>query len=139
MDLEAVWGSGPNDIYVVGIGALVLHSADAGTTWQRVTVPVSANIGLWDVWGSAANDVYIVGDRGTVLHGSVTNFSAVNIGGVTASVNDVWGASASDVYLFGASGLIMHGSVSGGFAKQMSGTSTDTLWYGWGSADGSDV
>jgi photosystem II stability/assembly factor-like uncharacterized protein len=139
LDLEAIWGSGPNDIYIVGIGGIVLHSANAGSSWQRVTVPVSNGLALWDVWGSAVNDVYLVGDRGTVLHGSGTGFSAVNIGSVSSSVNDVWGASAGDVYLFGANGLIMHGSAGGGFTKQMSGTSTDTMWYGWGSADGSDV
>jgi photosystem II stability/assembly factor-like uncharacterized protein len=138
-DLEAIWGSGPNDVYVVGVAAVLLHSANAGASWQKVTVPVSTATPLWDVWGSAAGDVYIVGDRGTVLHGSGTSFSGVTIGGVTSSVNDVWGASASDVYLFGAGGLVLHGSAGGGFNKQNAGTTSDTLWYGWGSGDGNDV
>jgi hypothetical protein len=137
-DLEAVWGSGPNDVYVVGTAATVLHSTNGGATWSKLSVSVSVGNGLWDVWGSGANDVYIVGDKGTVLHGNAASFTPVNVG-VSSYINDVWGSSASDVYLFGGGGLIMHGSASGGFTKQPSGSTTDVILYGWGSADGSDV
>jgi hypothetical protein len=116
----------------------VLLSANAGSSWQEVSVPASTGAGLWEVWGSGASDVYIVGDKGLALHGSGTSFTAVNLGGVTTYINDVWGSSASDVYLFGGGGLIMHGSASGGFTKQNPGTS-DIMMYGWGSADGSSV
>jgi len=137
-DLEAIWGSSANDVYVVGKGATMLHSANAGASWQKVTLPESPTVGLWDIWGAGAADIYVVGDKSQVLHGSGTSWSVVNIGNQGTYINDVWGSSSSDVYLFGGNGLIMHGAASGGFTNQSSGT-TDAMMYGWGSADGNDV
>jgi photosystem II stability/assembly factor-like uncharacterized protein len=135
--LESMWGSGPNDVYVVGLRGLLLHSSNAGASWQKVPVPTTVD--LYDVWGSGADDVYLVGTKGQVLHGSGTNFTAVSLPGmVMVALQDVWGSSASDVYLFGGNGSIFHGSAAAGFTKQTSGTS-DNLYYGWGTASGSDV
>lgn len=137
--LEAVWGSSADDVFVVGTSGLVLHTTNGGAKWTQLSVPVAPSIYLYDVWGSSASDVYIVGDKGSVLHGSGTSFTSVTLpGGVSTFLNCVWGSSPSDVYLFGGMGTILHGSAGAGFVKQTSGV-TDNLYYGWGSADGSDV
>jgi photosystem II stability/assembly factor-like uncharacterized protein len=63
--LNAVWGSGPNDVYVVGGIGLILHSSD-GTSWTRQTSGSAEYLN--GVWGSGPNDAVVVGDNGTVLH-----------------------------------------------------------------------
>ena len=65
-DLNGVWGSGPNDVYVVGNSGTVLHSVD-GIAWTPLTSGTS--VALNAVWGSGPTDVYIVGGSGTILHG----------------------------------------------------------------------
>jgi photosystem II stability/assembly factor-like uncharacterized protein len=126
-DLEAIWGSGPNDIYAVGLKGTVLHSTN-GTTWSSMGLGAAA---LYDVWGTSATDVYIVGS-GVVYHGGSGGFSALSTP-VTGQqvVNCVWGASASDVYMLGTSGFNLHGSAAAGFTKQTAPTA-DVFLYGWG-------
>jgi hypothetical protein len=125
-DIEAIWGSGPNDIYAVGLKGTVLHSTN-GTTWTSMGLGAAA---LYDVWGTSATDVYIVGS-GVAYHGGSGGFSAV--GGINAQqvVNCVWGASTSDVYMLGTSGFNQHGSQASGFTKNTAPTG-DVFLYGWG-------
>jgi len=70
-NLYGIWGSGPNDIYVVGEDGTILHSTGDGT-WATQTSGVSVD--LIAVWGSGSGDVYVVGgnetnpDQGVILH-----------------------------------------------------------------------
>lgn len=72
--LYGVWGSGPDDVWIVGgipDGAatadddLVLHWD--GVALTRVAVPVRGAT-LFKVWGAAADDVWVSGQGGTMLH-----------------------------------------------------------------------
>ena len=49
--LEAIWGSGPNDIYTVGsgTGGTILHYD--GVAWKAETSPLTTHSFLHDVWG----------------------------------------------------------------------------------------
>ncbi len=60
---RSMGGSGPDDVWVVGDYARVLHWD--GTSWSQVVVPVSEN--LRDVWVAPEGDVFIVGDAGTLV------------------------------------------------------------------------
>jgi hypothetical protein len=53
--LYGVWGSGPNDIYVVGLGGVILHSNGDGV-WQPEASGTLAN--FVDVYGSGPNEIY---------------------------------------------------------------------------------
>ncbi|HEY4181101.1 MAG TPA: hypothetical protein VGM90_29860 [Kofleriaceae bacterium] len=66
LDLNGVWASGPNDIYVVGDKGLLAHSTD-GATWTLVAIP-NLTTSLAAVWGTGPNDVFVVGGKGTILH-----------------------------------------------------------------------
>lgn len=59
-----IWGSAPDDIFLLGSNGAVLHFDG-----QTVTpfAGVSGN-SLHAVWGRAFNDVYAVGDQGRVVH-----------------------------------------------------------------------
>jgi len=62
--LDAVWGSGDNNVYAVGYGGRVLHFD--GSKWKAQQVPTTEH--LRGIWGTSADDVHVVGDRGTILH-----------------------------------------------------------------------
>lgn len=107
VEFKEVWGSAPDDVYVVGgdynAGGIILHYD--GSAWKQiqtsVTVPLSA------VWGSAADDVFVVGYWGTILHfdGSAW-YPMTEKEGLT--LNGVWGTGPADVFAVGDYGLVLH-------------------------------
>ena len=64
--LFGVWGSGADDVYLVGGGGLVLHGTQRGAAWAQE--PSGTDEDLLAVWGSGPGDVYAVGYAGTILH-----------------------------------------------------------------------
>jgi hypothetical protein len=93
-DLAAVWGSGPNDVWVVGYN-MIVH-------WDGMTWSISpANVGPMNgVWGTSQKDVWAVGESGAILHydGMVWVPSDA---GTSATLNGVWGSGRSDVWTVG--------------------------------------
>jgi hypothetical protein len=103
--LQAVWASGPNDVWVAG--SPTLHWD--GRAWSEVALP-SPRFALppSSVWGTAANDLWMVGDshlagqRPILLHYDGSSWSdqasaldqKIGLGGV-------WGAGKDDVYVVG--------------------------------------
>jgi hypothetical protein len=71
-DLQAVWGSGPDDVYaggyVAGSGSAtngaLLHKGATG--WSAVATPPVG--GILGIGGSSADDVFAVGVGGSILH-----------------------------------------------------------------------
>jgi len=80
VDLNAIWGSGPDDIYIVGINGQAEHSSDFGGSW------IARNLGvdLYGVWGFSGTDVYAVGD-GAIFH-STDHGLTWNAGATATSV-----------------------------------------------------
>lgn len=60
-DLRGMWGTGPDDIFVVGNDNFIAHYN--GSEWVTMSVPISVDIDLYDVWGASSDDVYAVGWR----------------------------------------------------------------------------
>ncbi len=135
-DLEGVWGASAMEVWTVGKRGTVLHTLDGGTSWTAISLSTTNDV--YDVWGAGASDVYVVGASGMVRHWNGTSFSTVTVSAGMTFLNCVWGSSGSDVYIFGGNGLGLHGSAATGFSKLASPTS-DALYYGWGSPNGSDV
>ena len=61
-----VWGSGPDDVYVVGQPGLIFHWN--GSAWAQQTSGTTA--ALTDVWGDDSGNVYITGHDGVILRKS---------------------------------------------------------------------
>ena len=59
-----IWGSGPNDVWVVGQPGLIYHYD--GTAWERQDSPTQQP--LTCVWGDGEGNVYITGHHGVILH-----------------------------------------------------------------------
>jgi hypothetical protein len=98
---NGVWGSGPNDVWVVGAsldGLVGIAFHWDGATWTRGDV---GNVPpLWAVSGQGPDDVWAVADHGTVARwdgstwrstteGTDASLSAVRVGGP----DDVWVAA----------------------------------------------
>lgn len=103
--LSSVWGSAPDDVYMVGgqPGQGVIYHFDGGD-WSPVSIPDSPLL-IW-VYGFATNDVFAVGEDGVVLHFDGGSWSAM-VSGTELDLYGVWGASRDDVWAVG-------GDIAGG-------------------------
>ena len=105
----AVWGTGPNDIYITaGASGGIAHSADGGANWT-LQVAVGGNQaygGYVGIWSSSPDDVYVVGSRGVVLRSTDCGTSWIREEATTASsVVAITGSSAAEV-IIGGTGLL---------------------------------
>jgi hypothetical protein len=63
-----IWGTAPNDVFVVGgIYSSSIRHFDGGK-WTTMPLPTTADTILAAVWGSGPNDVFAVDSKGRVLH-----------------------------------------------------------------------
>jgi hypothetical protein len=83
-DANDMWGSAPDDAWLVG-SAGAIHHFD-GATFTAVASPVTTD--LLRVFGRAPDDVYAVGTLGTILHYDGNAWSA-EASGTTLDCNDI--------------------------------------------------
>lgn len=98
--LNAVWGSGPKDVYAVGLNGVILHSTGDDVWTQQKT---GRSNGLTSVFGSSATDVYAV-ESDAVLHSTgdghwsvVANIEPAGAGGL----GQIWLSSPTNIYVAG--------------------------------------
>lgn len=97
--LSGVWGSGPNDVFVVGgrTSQGEIYHFD-GTTWRAMDVP-SVSLLVW-VYGFGPNDVYAVGLAGGAVHYDGTSWKKLSTG-TGEELWGIWGASPNDIWIVG--------------------------------------
>jgi len=102
-DLQAIWGSGPNDAWIVEQTGLLLHWD--GLDWRpfRSVSPRMLN----DLWGANENDVWAVGYSGVIYHFDGTRWERQN-SGTTASLHAVWGVDSERVVAVGDGTVLFH-------------------------------
>lgn len=100
--LFKVWGTGGDDIWVVGTGGAILHYD--GDAWTVHTSPVTDR--LIAVWGTASDDVYAVGGDGlgAVLHYDGAAWS--QIASTPERLSGVWAGDGRYVYVAGDRGYL---------------------------------
>jgi len=113
--LNAVWGSGADDVWAVGGSeATVLAGGTPipgviehwdGKAWMS-TIPADV-IALEGVWGGGPNDVWAVGGGGAILHFAGAGWSPQTSGAHDA-LFAVWGSAPDDVWVVGDDGAILH-------------------------------
>ncbi len=99
VSLTAIWGSGPGDVYAVGVGLfpreeIIVHYD--GKEWSIVRRQASLAL-LQDIWGSGPNDIYVAAGDGGILHYNGSTWSQIAFGYFVS----VWGADANHVYAVG--------------------------------------
>lgn len=114
--LDAIWGSGANDVWAVGELGTIRRVGAGDARWEIVASPTTAR--LRSVWGSGPKDVWAVGQAGTILHydgASWTPSVAAFPVGPKPELYGVWGTGPDDVWIVG-DGIVLHstGDHSGG-------------------------
>jgi hypothetical protein len=114
--LSGVWGSAPDDVFVVGGsegGAEVYHYD--GSAWSGMDLPEDLPLLVW-VHGFGPDDVWAVGVDGAAAHYDGSAWSAVETG-TDQDLWGVWGPSSEELWVVGGDAdvgepLILH--VQGG-------------------------
>jgi hypothetical protein len=124
VNLVAVWGSSPTDVYAAGPNVLVHYT---GSTWDIVAGVTGS---FTEIWGSGPDDVYVAALRSsTPQHWNGTAWQALTPLGQGFST--VWGTGPDDVYVGFSVGL------SGDTFRHWNGTAWSTLpWTQFGSLAG---
>ncbi|MGB0715407.1 MAG: WD40/YVTN/BNR-like repeat-containing protein [Phycisphaerae bacterium] len=105
IDLFGVWGSSPDDIWMVGgeagFGSPVILRYD-GTTFENVPVPETdrEDSALLKVWGTAADDVFAVGEQGLILRYDGTSWTQ-QPSGTSEDLVALWGTGSDNIVAVG--------------------------------------
>ncbi|HEX4461117.1 MAG TPA: hypothetical protein VIA18_24220, partial [Polyangia bacterium] len=98
--LNGVWGSAADDIYAVGAGGTILHSAGDG---RWTAQPSGTTATLSAIWGDSASDLFIAGVSIVLRSSGDGNWRAETPPG--GPWEAVWGSSGNDVYIAGIGGI----------------------------------
>lgn len=101
--IEALWGSGPLDVYAVGSGGTIVHYIDKG--WVREAVGLT-DADLFDVWGTDDGDVFAVGERGTILRRAADGWTIMD-NDDTTDLHGVWSSDPDLVFAVGERGTVL--------------------------------
>lgn len=125
VDVRAVWGSSPADVWVAGANTPMRHWDDSGSGWQSVPSTLST---YNDLWGSGPKDVFAVAQAGGVERWDGSAWSRIVALG-SAELHGVYGFSPSDVWFVGDSGTAVHWNGIGGVATAtMVATRLSAVW-----------
>ncbi len=97
--LSGVWGSGPDDVFVVGgtDAGGEIHHFD-GSSWERMDAPALPLL-VW-VFGFGPDDVFTVGTDGAMAHYDGTAWSVIDVG-TTEDLWGVFGFARDDLWIVG--------------------------------------
>ena len=108
-NLNGIWGSSSDNVFVVGDLGTILHFNGSG--WQKIgDIPTAAN--LRGIWGDPSVGIYVVGDLGTILHSSDGGLKWDKI--PVGTLEGLWGVhgivsgTKVEVVAVGTGGTIMH-------------------------------
>lgn len=130
-----VWGSGPRDVWAVGVAGSVRHYD--GFTWTPVPFEDAGKpaLKITDVWGSSADDVWFVGNDGM---GAGEAWRLQSQGGKPtrialpgSNMSAVWTDSAAQAFAVGekgGTGQILRLSNAGVVEEHLSGPKLKAVW-----------
>jgi hypothetical protein len=128
---RAIWGSGPDDVWVLGGKALRWD----GSAWTAMLSSMFSPMNA--VWGSGPNDVWLVGGQPgnpgpiSYLHYDGASFDPDPPLSPYAPLG-LWGTSANDVFAVGEAGMILH--YDGASWVTMASGTGEVLYGVWGSS-----
>jgi hypothetical protein len=103
--LKAVWGTGPNNVYVVGDPGIVVHWD--GVSWNEE--PRLITTALHEIWGTSPANIYAVAARGAILRFDGTQWTRME-NPSTRDLFGLWGSAPDDAWSAGVRGIILHGT-----------------------------
>lgn len=115
-----IWGSGPEDMWIVGYDGIIAHNDGDG--WDDFSPYSAVHASLRAVWGANADDFWIVGSNGTILYNGIWGID-YDGSPTNEHLYDLWGSSATDVWAVGNRGTIVHTDGQTGWDQVSSPTS----------------
>ncbi|WP_394848843.1 hypothetical protein LZC95_15485 [Pendulispora brunnea] len=137
-----IWGTGPNDIYIVGeISALSRRGVAIhwdGCQWKEVDFGLGPLGEFSDVWGKG-DEIWIVGhdaQKGFLLHKDASGKWTRLATPQDAPYESVWGAASNDVWFGGPTFMHWNGSTFETVPKpsgsssfgELTGSGSDDIW-----------
>lgn len=132
--VEAIWGTGPSDIWAVGHGSTVLRYN--GSSWAGAsTSGISTDDTLTHVWGTSTTDVWIVGQQGSVYRLAGSTWTSTDPQGQVAAIggsdNDVWAIVNSSIKHYeGSSWVDAAVTLPGDMYWAIWSTGPKDVWFG---------
>lgn len=105
--LNAVWSSGPDQLWAVGDGGAILHGENLTQPRRTFTLPKLGGDNLYGVWGSGRRDLWAVGSGGAIWRWQGVDWERV-ASPVSSELRGIWGSGAQDIWAVGGSGTILH-------------------------------
>jgi hypothetical protein len=123
-ELRSIWGSSRDDLWAVGDGGLVLHSAGDGC-WERLPAP-APSVDLVDVKGRARDDAWAIGAAGTSVHWDGIEWHVVP----TGVTSDLVGLAVVDgaEWIISTAGEILRWDGASWGVDEMAGVSLKSIW-----------
>jgi hypothetical protein len=132
LGLSAVWGSGPDDVWIVGSEGMILHFD--GKDLRRVQSPTTNRLNA--VYGTGPDDVWVVGEAGATFRWDGSGFQ--DFSGLDDEVLlGVWASGPGDVWIVGSAT-----TARAGLVRRLDGAQRvledivpgcSSLWEIWGS------
>jgi hypothetical protein len=99
-----LWGTGPGDIWAVGLGGAAWHWD--GKAWTER--PTGVTTDLFAVWGSGPDDIWAAGQWGTLVHWNGKAWRRWSTLGLATDqeIRGLWGSGTDDVWAAGSKGLL---------------------------------
>ncbi len=108
VSINGIWGSGANDVWIVGSPDLILHWEGAKLTRSSAYqpgVPTPTRQSLFGVWGSGPDDVWTFNAGNAIWHtGGADLWTASRTDpppAFTGLISGMWGRSANDIWAVG--------------------------------------
>lgn len=127
--LMSVWGTGPQDVFVVGQPGVILHYDG---DWTLTSVPDTT---LTAVWGASATDVYACGHNGAIWHYDGAGWSR-QASGTGRDLFDIGRGPYGEIYAVGKQGTVLRRSGAGwtpdenrAYRYALTGVPIDTLVF----------
>jgi len=103
--LSGVWGTGGNNVFVVGTAGTILNYN--GTNWELMQS--NSTRSLNGIWGSAQDNILVAisgASQGSVLHYNGQEWKEIVDG--KPPLFRIWGSSGDNVFALGSGGTILH-------------------------------
>lgn len=121
IDLNAVGGTSPTDVYLVGDNATILHGS--GTSWNTQTNPALVNTRLLSIW-AIGSVLYVTGSGNTILRNSGSGWVTEPLSAGTTELRGIWGVSGH-LWAVGSAGTILKSTGNGQWTMDTSGTTNE--------------
>lgn len=103
--LRSVFGSGSNNVWMVGDYGTILHWDGA----QMIATNSGTTARLNGVWTSSSTNTWAVGAKGTILHWDGEKWGLIP-SGTTQNLNGIWGSGLESAWAVGDSGTFLEWS-----------------------------